>query len=223
MTEKKIAAEKSVEFIENGMVVGLGTGSTVVFMINALNDKIKNGLNIRAISTSQTTSDLAISKGIEIVNIDEVGSIDITIDGADEVDPNLNGIKGGGGALLFEKIVARASKKNIWIVDSSKLVNQLGASPLPVEVLPYGKQKTINILKKLNFNPKFRMKNNELYYTDSGNVIIDLNLGTIENSIILEEKLNSIPGVIENGLFNDIADLVIVGRENSVEVIKRKI
>ena len=138
MNEKKIAAEKSIQFIKDGMTLGLGTGSTVFFLVNKLAELVKQGLNIKCVSTSNQTSELAKSLGIKIVNLNEVDHIDLTIDGADEVDKNLNGIKGGGGALLFEKIVAAASEQVIWIVDSSKYVSKLGKFPLPVEVIPFG-------------------------------------------------------------------------------------
>jgi ribose 5-phosphate isomerase A len=134
MNEKKIAANYSVNFIEDGMIVGLGTGSTVAFMLQKLSERIKAGLNITAVSTSQATTKLANSFGIKLIELSDVDEIDVTIDGADEVDENLNGIKGGGGALLHEKIIASNSKQNIWIIDSSKLVKTLGKFPLPVEL-----------------------------------------------------------------------------------------
>lgn len=223
MNEKQIAAEKSVEFIEPGMVIGLGTGSTVAYLINALGKKVKKGLNINAVSTSAATTKLAEENGIEIKDLDNVDYIDITIDGADEVDLSLNGIKGGGGALLFEKIVANSSKRNIWIVDSTKMVEQLGSFPLPVEVVPFGKQQTFNLLNRRGYNPKFRIKENELFKTDSGNFIIDLHLKKIEDADKLNMELKLIPGIIETGLFIDIADVVITGRENKAEIIERKI
>ncbi len=129
MNEKRLAAEKSTEFINNGMIIGLGTGSTVFFLVNKLAELVKNGLNIKCVSTSNQTNVLASGLGINIIDLNEVDKIDLTIDGADEVDKNLNGIKGGGGALLFEKIVAAASSKVIWIVDSKKFVNKLGKFP----------------------------------------------------------------------------------------------
>ncbi len=138
MNEKQLAAEKSVEFIKDGMTLGLGTGSTVFFLVNKLAELVKDGLKIKCVSTSNQTSELAKSLGIKITKFNEVDIIDLTIDGADEVDKNLNGIKGGGGALLFEKIVASASNQVIWIVDSSKFVKKLGKFPLPVEVIEFG-------------------------------------------------------------------------------------
>ena len=222
MNEKKISAEKSIEFIKDGMTLGLGTGSTVFFLVNKLAELVKQGLNITCVSTSNQTSDLAKSLGIKIVNLNEVDNIDLTIDGADEVDKNLNGIKGGGGALLFEKIVAAASEQVIWIVDSSKYVEKLGKFPLPVEVIPFGSNHLLKRFADSGYNPAIRKNRSEIYRTDSGNEIIDLHLNEIEDSIKLEQEIKIIPGVVEVGLFNNIANLVIVGKENSAEIISRK-
>lgn len=222
MNEKQIAAFKSTEYIKDGMILGIGTGSTVFFLINKLAELVKQGLNIKCVSTSNQTTLLAKNSGIKIVELNEVDHIDLTIDGADEVDKHLNGIKGGGGALLFEKIVASASDKVIWIVDSSKYVNKLGKFPLPVEVIPFG---SIHILKKfdqLGFNPVVRKNGDDYYLTDSGNLIFDLHLKEISDSIEIEHNLKLVPGVVEVGLFNNLADLVIIGKGNSVEVLERK-
>jgi ribose 5-phosphate isomerase A len=221
MNEKQLAAEKSVEFIEDGMILGLGTGSTVFFLLNILGDMVKLGLRVNCVSTSVQTSELAKKLNIPVYSLNEVSNIDLTIDGADEVDPNLNGIKGGGGALLFEKIVAAASKKVIWIVDSSKYVNKLGNFPLPVEVIPFGSNHLIKKFTDLGFSPVRRQKDNKIYLTDSGNEIIDLNLNEIKDSVKLEKQIKMLPGVVEVGLFNNIADLVIIGRRDSTEILKR--
>lgn len=223
MNEKQIAARKAVEFITNGKTIGLGTGSTVSYFLNELAVKIKAGLKIKAVSTSLSTSKLASSLGIEITDLSEVrGRIDLTIDGADEVDENLNGIKGGGGALLFEKIVARNSSENIWIVDSSKLVKTLGKFPLPVEVVKFGADLLFNYFTELNYKPKFRMINNERFITDGNHYIIDLNLTVIANAEELDVKLKQITGVVETGLFLGIADKVIVGKPNSALILDKK-
>lgn len=221
MNEKQLAAEKSVEFIQDGMTLGLGTGSTVFFLVNKLAELVKDGLKIKCVSTSNQTSELAKSLGIKITEFNEVDKIDLTIDGADEVDKNLNGIKGGGGALLFEKIVASASNQVIWIVDSSKFVKKLGKFPLPVEVIEFGSKQILKRFTELGYNPKVRKKDNGRYVTDSGNIIIDLYLNEIEDSIKLEREIKLIPGVVEVGLFNNIADKIIIGKENSTEVISR--
>lgn len=221
MTEKQLAAEKSTEFIENGMTVGLGTGSTVSFFLKKLGDLIKNGLEVKCISTSNNTTALALSNNIPLISLNEVDKIDITVDGADEIDSGFNGIKGGGGALLFEKIIASNSRKNIWIVDSSKLVKDMGKFPLPIEVLPFGYKQTIKKLNNEGLHPKLRYNGSEPYITDSNNYIVDLNVGTIQNPKELEVKLNTIPGIVENGLFINIVDIVVVGKKESIEILSR--
>jgi len=221
MNEKQIAAEKAVEFIEDGMIVGLGTGSTVTYFVKKLAQKVDEGLKVTAVSTSHATFKLAESLGIRNVNFDNVGEIDLTIDGADEVDKNLIGIKGGGGALLFEKIVATSSKKNIWIVDSTKVVDNLGKFPLPVEVVPFGIEHTINKLIDGGYNPELRRIDSKIFLTDGSNYTIDLHLNKINNPVNLETELKKIPAIIETGLFINIADMVIAGKENSYEILKR--
>jgi ribose 5-phosphate isomerase A len=155
--------------------------------------------------------------------LNEASAIDLTVDGADEVDAYLNGIKGGGGALLLEKIVASYSKKNIWIVDSTKIVDTLGRFPLPVEVIKFGSDHLFKKLQVLGFQPKFRMNKNNYYLTDSNHFIIDLNLNEIDEPEVLDMELKSLPGVVETGLFISIADAVIVGRGDSAEIIKRSL
>lgn len=221
MTEKQLAAEKSIEYIKDGMTLGLGTGSTIFFLVNKLAELVKQGLNVTCVSTSNQTSELAESLGIKISNLNHVDFIDLTIDGTDEVDKNLNGIKGGGGALLFEKIVAKASKKIIWVVDSSKYVETLGKFPLPVEVVSFGFNHLVKRFYDLGFNPLVRKIKNENFITDSGNLIVDLHLNKIEDSISLEKEIKMMQGVVEVGLFNNIADEVIVGKNNSTELLKR--
>lgn len=219
MNEKQLAGEKAVEFITDGMTVGLGTGSTVYFTIMKLGELVRNGLRITAVSTSEKTTKLAEAQGIKISDLNEVQKVDLTIDGADEVDRDFNGIKGGGGALLYEKIVALNSEKVIWVIDSSKLVHQLGKFPLPVEVVQFGCQKTFDRFTALGFNPVFRMDKQFPFSTDAGNYIIDLQLGKIENAMKLEQIINSIPGVVECGLFIGMTNTIIVGRNGDVEII----
>lgn len=219
MNEKQLAGEKAVEFITDGMTVGLGTGSTVYFTIMKLGELVRNGLRITAVSTSEKTTKLAEAQGIKISDLNEVQKVDLTIDGADEVDREFNGIKGGGGALLYEKIVALNSEKVIWVIDSSKLVHQLGKFPLPVEVVKFGCQKTFDRFTALGFNPVFRMDKQFPFSTDAGNYIIDLQLGKIENAMKLEQIINSIPGVVECGLFIGMTNTIIVGRNGDVEII----
>lgn len=221
MREKKIAAEAAVEYVEDGMIIGLGTGSTVGFFINGLVPRIKSGLKITAVSTSQRTTDLAKSVGIQLTSINDISEIDLTIDGADEVDKFLNGIKGGGGALLYEKIIAGYSKKNIWIVDFTKLVEALGKFPLPIEVMKFGSNHLFKKLEGCGYKPKFRMNDNSYFITDSNNYIIDLYLGKIDRPEILDVELKSFPGIVETGLFIDFADVVIVGRGEKYEIINK--
>lgn len=221
MNEKQLAAEKSVDFIEDGMILGLGTGSTVNYMIPALAARIKKGLTIKAVATSKLTHQLAASSGIPVVDLELVDKIDLTIDGADEVDMELNGIKGGGAALLYEKIVANYSAKNIWIVDSTKIVDKLGRFPLPVEVIPFGSNLLFSKFEKKKFKPAFRKIEGNNLITDGGHFLIDLNLEKIDDPKGFEEKLKTYPGVVEVGLFVGIADIVIVGKDDGVEILER--
>jgi ribose 5-phosphate isomerase A len=222
MNEKQLAAEYSVNYIEDGMIVGLGTGSTVSFMLNKLSERIKSGLNITAVSSSQATTKLATSLGIKITKFSEVDDIDLTIDGADEVDENLNGIKGGGGALLCEKIIASNSKKNIWIVDSSKLVKTLGKFPLPVEVIQFGVTQLCMKLEKSGFKPTLRAKGPVRYITDNNNYIVDLKMERIPDPLALDIKLKNFPGILETGLFYNTADEVIVGTGREVKIFSKR-
>jgi len=219
--EKELAGSKVSDFVNDGMILGLGTGSTFYYAIKKIGDMVKEGLKIKAVSTSSSTDKLAESLNIPLLSIDDVDEIDLTIDGADEIDPDFNGIKGGGGALLFEKVVAKSSRQNLWVVNSAKMVDRLGAFPLPIEVVPYALGKVCKKLVKLGYNPKVRMENEEQFITDSGNNIIDVKLGIIEDPYKMEVELNMIPGVVENGLFLDVVDIVIVGKGDGVEIIKR--
>jgi ribose 5-phosphate isomerase A len=222
MNEKQIAAKKAVEYIKDEMVVGLGTGSTVSFLIKVLAEKVKAGLKITAVSTSNSTTQLASSLGIKVFDLNDVSKIDLTIDGADEVDENLNGIKGGGGALLYEKIVAENSNKNIWIVDSSKLVRTLGKFPLPVEVVKFGAEHLYITFTEMNFNPQFRMKDRKRFVTDGDHFIIDLNLKMIADPFSLDDMLKKITGVVETGLFCGIADILIAGNSDGTVTLKKR-
>ena len=222
MNEKQLAAEKAVEYVQDGMILGLGTGSTVNFFLKKLGEIIKKGLKVTGVSTSNATTSLAISYNIPLISIDDVKVIDLTIDGADEVDEHFNGIKGGGGALLFEKIVSSISGKNIWIVDSSKLVKLLGKFPLPVEIVSFGYKHTLNGLNEAGYNVNLRKKNGEVFISDSGNYIADLNLKEIKNPKKLYEDIKLINGIIENGLFINIPDLVLAGTEGNVKVLENK-
>lgn len=216
---KFVAAKRAVEFVEDGMRVGLGTGSTAAWMVRCLGELVReDGLKIRGVPTSTRTANLARDVGIPVISLDEAKWLDLTIDGADEFDGDLNLIKGGGGALLQEKIVAKASDQMIVISDASKEVERLGAFPLPIEVIPFGWQTTKALVEEmlismdvLGRDATLRMNGDRPFITDEGNHILDLHLNRIGNARQLAMVLNQVPGVVENGLFVDICDIVIVG------------
>ncbi len=220
MNEKQLAGEKAAEYVKEGMIVGLGTGSTVYYTIMKLGERMKDGLNIKGVSTSSSTTKLAGELGIPLIPLNEADRIDLTIDGADEVDKEGNGIKGGGGALLFEKMVAAASDSIIWVVSSNKLVEKLGAFPLPVEVIPFGYKQIEKKLAGRGIKSELRQKDGEVYKTDSGNYILDLHMGTIANPDELDQWLNGLAGVVENGLFNGMANRVIAGKDGGIQLIE---
>lgn len=225
MNQKKLVGEKAATFIENGMTVGLGTGSTADYMTKALAERVKEEkLSVVCVSTSNKTKELAKSLGLTVRELSEVGSIDLTIDGADEVTSDFNGIKGGGGSLLYEKIVAVNSKKVIWIVDDSKRVERLGAFPLPVEVIPFGSEHLFEKFKEKGYKPEYRMDGIvDKFQTDAGNIIIDLHLKEIEDPEKLANELSNMVGVVEHGLFINMIHQVIVGNENGqVEILDAK-
>ncbi|MGR3504540.1 MAG: ribose-5-phosphate isomerase RpiA [Paracoccaceae bacterium] len=216
---KFVAAKRAVDFVENGMRVGLGTGSTAAWMVRCLGELVReDGLKIKGVPTSTRTAALARDVGIEVISLDEAKWLDLTIDGADEFDGDLNLIKGGGGALLQEKIVATASDQMIVIADVGKEVEALGAFPLPIEVIPFGWQTTRALVEEmlismdvLGRDVTLRMNGDRPFITDEGNHILDLHLNRIGNARQLAMVLNQVPGVVENGLFIDICDVVIVG------------
>ena len=210
ISEKQRSAEAACEYVKDGMIVGLGTGSTAEFAVKKIGELVRNGLSIRGIPTSDATKILAEREGIPLIDFSETMFIDLTIDGADEIDANLNMIKGGGAALLREKIVASASREEIIIVSVSKLVQQLGAFPLPVEVIPFGWQVVFNQLESLQGNPELRLKQGQPSVTDQGNFIVDCHFRKIENPEQLEQHLNMIPGVVENGLFINLCTRMIM-------------
>ena len=216
---KFVAAKRAVDFVEDGMRVGLGTGSTAAWMVRCLGELVRDdGLRIKGVPTSSRTAELARDCGITVVSLDEARWLDLTIDGADEFDQDLNLIKGGGGALLQEKIVATASDQMIVIADVGKEVEHLGHFPLPLEVIPFGWQTTQALAEEmlismdvLGRQSSLRMNGAAPYVTDEGNYILDLHLNRIGNARQLAMVLNQIPGVVENGLFIDICDKVVVG------------
>ena len=220
---KKMAGIKAAEYVTDGMVVGLGTGSTAYYFVEEIGRRInEEGLNITAVTTSSVTSSQAEGLGIPLKSIDEVNWVDVTVDGADEVDPDFNGIKGGGGALLMEKVVATPTKTYIWVVDDSKLVEKLGTFKLPVEVVQYGAEQVFRRFEHLGYKPAFRQKDGQRFVTDMKNFIIDLDLGVIENPVAFGRELDHMVGVVEHGLFNQMVDKVIVASPNGVQVLESK-
>ena len=211
---KKAVAEKAVnDYVKDGMTVGLGTGSTSEYAVLRVGELVKDGWKLKCVATSERTANQAKGLGIELHDINDVDHIDVTIDGADEVDPAKQLIKGLGGALLREKIVAAASLSEVIIVDSSKLVEKLGIkTPLPVEVVPYGHRKTAYALERQGCKATLRMSGSAPFITDAGNYIYDCKFESIENPFFLESRIDVIPGVVENGLFLNTADAVLVSR-----------
>ena len=216
---KFVAAKRAADFVEDGMRVGLGTGSTAAWLVRCLGERVREeGLRMRGIPTSSRTAHLAREVGIDVISLDEAKWLDLTIDGADEFNGDLNLIKGGGGALLQEKIVATASDQMIVIADIGKEVEHLGAFPLPVEMVPFGWQTTQALVEEtlismdvLGNNSTLRMNGERPFVTDEGNYLLDLHLNRIGNLRQLSLVLNQMPGVVENGLFMDICDKVVIG------------
>lgn len=219
INKKEIAGIKACDYVKSGMVVGIGTGSTASYMIQELAKRYNNGLlEIECVSTSKESYVLAKKLGLPLKNINEVDGIDIAIDGVDEIDFEFNAIKGGGGALLREKIVATLAKKVIWIMDDSKLSNALGSFYVPVEIVPFGDLHIFNKFLELGYNPVLRIRNDKIFITDNGNYIIDLHLNGPLDLKKLVEVFNNTVGVVEHGLFLKMCDLIIVGTENGAEV-----
>lgn len=217
---KRATALKAVEYVKDGMIVGLGTGSTAKHMVLALGEKVKAGLKLRAVATSQETAALARQAGIALIDSDNRWTIDVAIDGADQVDPRFNLIKGGGGALLKEKIVAASAKQFIVLVDYTKRVPVLGGPfPLPVEVIPFGWGSTAREIEALtNSRVVIRERSGAPFTTEAGNVIVDVHIARIDQPRDLEIALNQIPGVVETGLFVGRTDLLIVGTPDGTEI-----
>ncbi|MFB6343178.1 ribose-5-phosphate isomerase RpiA [Saccharicrinis sp. FJH62] len=221
MLQKKIAGEKAAEYIKDGMILGMGTGSTAYYMIKRVGELVAGGLKIKAVATSKSTENLAAELNIPLLTVEEVDSIDLVIDGVDEIDPQFNAIKGGGGALFREKIVAKLAKEIIWIMDESKLVDAIGNFPLPVEILPYGYTQHLRRLEEFGFNPVLRLsKEGDTYITDNGNYIADLHLGKPMNIEDVHHKLRDLTGVLETGLFLNMCNRIVVGTDDGVKVIE---
>jgi ribose 5-phosphate isomerase A len=216
--EKEAAGRAAAKLVRDGDIVGLGTGSTAYFAVVALGERVKTGLKIIGIPTSVHTADLAQSFGIPLTTLDEHPEIDITIDGADEVDPKLNLIKGGGGALTREKVIATASKKMVVVADVGKVVSTLGKFPLPLEIIAFARTVIEKKIALLGATPKLRTKpDGSPFITDNGNQILDCSFGRIDDPAALARVLSDTPGIVEHGLFIGIAKLALVGKGASVE------
>lgn len=214
--EKMKAAAAAVKMIEDGMIVGLGSGSTSAEMIRLLGKEVQNGLSIKGVPSSDAAAALAREMNIELLNMDEIDRIDLNIDGADEFDPQLRLIKGGGGALLREKIVAYNSDINVIIADSGKKVEQLGAFKLPIEIIPFAYVQILRELKSWGLKPQMREQAGSNYYTDEQNLIIDADISGYHDVEELESRLINIPGVVETGLFLHTTSMVLMGSNEKV-------
>ena len=220
-SEKAAAARKSLEFVKDGMVVGLGSGTTATFAIRFLGELVRDGLNIRGLPTSRASGELARSLGIPLTSFDEVVYTDVTIDGADEVAPDLALIKGGGGALLHEKIVAAASRFLVIVADEKKMVKHLGRFPLPVEVIPFAASPVKHQLVNLGAKPILRMRpDNTPYITDEGNFIFDCHYEQIADPPTVAHAIKSITGVVEHGLFLGLASAVVVAGPQGARILR---
>jgi ribose 5-phosphate isomerase A len=224
-TFKRAAAEKALAYVESGMRLGLGTGTTAEIFLERLAEKIRGGLEITGAATSKRTEARAQALGILLDDLDRLAPLDLAVDGADEADRELNLIKGGGGALLREKIVAASARRMIVIADASKLVERLGRFPLPVEVTPFGcattAQRIRNASGALGYND-VTMRLRDGFVTDSGNVIYDCSFGAIRDPRLLAVALDVIPGVVDHGLFLNLASTLVIAGPEGVEVIEKK-
>lgn len=216
---KKRAAERAVEFVRDGQLVGLGTGSTTLFALQALGQRVREGMKIMGVPTSIRTEMLAREFGVPLTDLNKVGKLDISIDGADEIDSEFNMIKGGGGALTREKLVAISATQRVIIVDEQKLVSQLGKGfAVPVEVLPFAWTLSLSLLTEYGCTPRLREKGGQVFETDNENYILDCKFDGIEDVCELAKKIKLVPGVLESGLFVGLCDVVIVGFDTHTEV-----
>lgn len=216
---KEKAGRQAANYITDGMIVGLGTGSTAYYFVDEIGKRVQQGLNLVGVTTSSVTEQQAKQLGIPLKSLDEVTHIDIVVDGADEVTHALDGIKGGGGALLYEKLVAKQAKEIVWVVDETKVVEKLGAFPLPVEVIPYGHTHLMRYFTEKGYQPVLRHRNEHVFVTDAGNYIIDLHLNVIEDNQALDKELNTLVGVVEHGLFLEMTNKVLVAKSTGIEVM----
>lgn len=218
MDKKKIAGEKAAEYVKDGMTLGLGTGSTAFHAVNAVGELVRKGMKLQAVPTSKATEAQARELGIPLLTIDEVDHIDLAIDGVDEIDPAFNAIKGGGGALYREKVVATLADEVVWIMDDSKLVEHIGAFHLPVEIAQYGSKQAMAKMAGYGWNPVLRVRDGKTFVTDNGNFIADLHLGAGFDIEDVYSKLSGMLGVLEHGLFLNMCKRIIVGTDEGVQV-----
>ena len=225
---KRAAAARALDFVDNGMKLGLGTGSTADLFLELLAERIRGGLNVIGTPTSERTAAKSRELNIPLAELDALGELDLAVDGADESDSDLALIKGGGGALLREKIVAASAKRMVVIADESKLVKKLGAFPVPIEVIPFGQGTTKARIAKVaaalgyrNLEPKLRMKDGAPYRTDNGNVIYDCSFGAIGDVPALAAALSLLTGVVEHGLFVNMASALVLAGANGIRVLTR--
>jgi ribose 5-phosphate isomerase A len=220
--EKEAAARASLQFVQDGQVVGLGTGSTAAYFIKLLGEKVKKGLRVRGIPTSVRSRDLAQSLGIPLTTLDECQEIAVTVDGADEVDPQLRLIKGGGGALLREKIVASATRQLVIVAEASKQVRKLGKFPLPVEVIRFSQALVAKRIAAFGADVQLRVdRAGQPYITDENNHILDCRFGEIADADLLARQLSDMPGVVEHGLFIGMASVVLFARGSEIVELRR--
>lgn len=219
--EKEAAARASLRFVKDGQVVGLGTGSTAAYFIRLLGEQVKNGLRVRGLPTSVRSQELAFNLGIPLTTLDECQEIDVTVDGADEVDPQLRVIKGGGGALLREKIVASATRQLVIVADATKRVDVLGKFPLPVEVIQFAEALVAKRIAALGAEVRLRAENGKPYVTDENNHILDCHFGKIPDADGLARRLSDMPGVVEHGLFIGMATNVLFAKGSEIVELRR--
>jgi ribose 5-phosphate isomerase A len=226
---KRQAAARALEHVRDGMRLGLGTGSTAKHFVELLGERVRAGLDVIGVPTSETTRADALRCGIALTTLDDIDRLDLTVDGADEIDPALNLIKGGGGALLREKIVATASDRMIVIADDSKWIETLGRFPLPVEVVPFGLKATLRAMREAfaesGVSGQMAVRNGKdghVFVTDGGHWIVDAHLGRITDAARLARLLTSIPGVVEHGLFIGLANTVVLASAQGIRVVERR-
>ena len=219
---KKQAAERAIEFVRDGQIIGLGTGSTTRFAIEGLGHRVKQGLKIKGVPTSIGSERMARNLQIPLADLNDISRIDIDIDGADEIDGDFNMIKGGGGALTREKLVALATERVIIVVDESKLVKRLGHTwPVPVEVLPFAWSMSARLLTEMGSTPRLREKDGTVFVTDNGNYILDCAFGPITDAPLLEKSIKQLSGVVEVGLFIGLCHTLVIANEGEVRVEER--